>query len=91
MRAIWSKELGVTNDDRLNFLSDRVAVLEQLVAALLRREKSDDLPEKLVSDWKAHIANWPDVTGSLTADTVRLVETVEALGRRKRLGRSGAA
>ncbi|MER9530173.1 hypothetical protein NKI89_10245 [Mesorhizobium sp. M0309] len=78
----------MTSDERerLNFLSDRVAVLEQLVAALLRQEKEDNIPEKLVSDWKAHVANWPDVAGSLTADTIRLVETTEALSRRKRNG-----
>lgn len=70
--------------ERLKFLSDRVAVLEQLVAALLRQEGEDNIPEKLISDWKANIANWPDVDSSLTADAIRLIETADALARRKR-------
>ena len=64
----------------IKYLADRIAVLEQLVEALVR---ATGAPEAEIRRWQEHIANWPDTPRSLTEDTIRLVETVSSLARQK--------
>ncbi len=64
-------------DNNLRFAFDRIAVLEQLVAALLPKDR---IPDKLIQPWQAYVANWPENEGSnMTEATIRLVETARSL------------
>ena len=69
------------NPAYIKYLADRIAVLEQLVQALVQ---ATGAPEPAIRRWQEHIANWPDTPRSLTEDTIRLVETVSSLARQKR-------
>jgi hypothetical protein len=72
-------------EDRLKFAMDRIGVLEQLVVGLLEKEGVSQL---LIKSWRENVANWPDNERSLTADSIRLVETVRALKLAPRSGNS---
>lgn len=69
------------NEALLTFALNRISVLEQLVADLLRH---DDLPPVLIQRWLEHVESWPENEISLTDDTVRLIETARAMPARSR-------
>jgi hypothetical protein len=66
----------VTDADRLEFIMDRLAIFEQVVAGLARKAGASDA---YVSAWTRHIANWPDVSDRLTRDAKLLLEWARTL------------
>jgi hypothetical protein len=65
----------MTDQEKIEYLDDRIHVLEQLIASLVLREGAHP---PYVQQWRQTVANWPNAGQSVTIAAKELMEWAAA-------------